>query len=162
MDLNNKLITIPPERFKSGAAHTLPLSDAAASLLEELPRFERLVFTSNLGKKHINGWSNAKKIDRRMLRTLRALARRRGDDPSKVRCQAGSSTTSGTLYARAWLTSARRRMSPRWSSGMARREWAAFQPASLRARDARSAAEVGEPVTAGGEHPDENVVRLRA
>lgn len=83
----HKLLTISRERFKSDAEHAVPLTDAACAVLEGLPRFAGcdFIFTTT-GEAPI--WFGAKlktHLDARMLRTLRALARRRGDDPSKTK-----------------------------------------------------------------------------
>jgi integrase len=86
-DLRNQLWTIPSERFKSDAVHTVPLSDAAMTLLAALPRWKcgDFLFSTNGGVKPVNGFSKAKsQLDRRMLLTLKALARKRGDDPRNV------------------------------------------------------------------------------
>lgn len=86
-DLHNQLWVIPPERFKSDAVHTVPLSDDVLASLETLPRWTcgDFLFSSNSGVKPVNGFSNAKsRLDSRMLRTLRAMARKRGDDPRNV------------------------------------------------------------------------------
>lgn len=81
-----KVWTVPPERFKSNASHTVPLSDAACAELASLPLFSgEHLFTHTHGKKPINGFGQSKaKLDRLMLRTLRALARKAGDDPAGV------------------------------------------------------------------------------
>ena len=86
-DLAAKLWTIPAARFKSDAEHIVPLSDDAIAVLDTLPRFKmgNYLFSSTFGKTPINGFSKAKeRLDARMLRTLRALARTRGDDPQNV------------------------------------------------------------------------------
>ncbi len=83
----HKVMTIPRERFKSDAEHIVPLVDDACRCLEGLPRFAgcEFLFTATgsgavwLGSKH------KARVDARMLRTLRALARRRGDDPTRVK-----------------------------------------------------------------------------
>jgi integrase len=82
-----KLWTIPAARFKSDAEHLVPLSDDTCAVLEMLPRFGGcdFVFTTT-GEIPINGLSKSKeRLDGRMLRTLRALARLRGDDPGSVK-----------------------------------------------------------------------------
>lgn len=82
-----RLWTIPAERFKSDATHVVPLTEAVCEELASVPTFSGgdHVFTSTAGKKPINGFSQAKaKLDRHMLLTLRALARRAGDDPTTV------------------------------------------------------------------------------
>jgi integrase len=82
-DLANRVWTVPPERFKSGASHTVPLSDDVVALLAGLPRWAGgdFLFSTTGGKTPVSGFSKAKvRLDRRMLRTLRAMARSRGDD----------------------------------------------------------------------------------
>jgi integrase len=67
IDLAKRLWTIPGARMKGGSAHEVPLSPAAASLLDALPRFTAgdFVFTTTAGAKPINGFSRAKtRIDR--------------------------------------------------------------------------------------------------
>jgi integrase len=82
---------IPAERMKGdnvdAKPHLVPLTPDILRALEMLPLFrngdylfsttfaERPVWMSHKIKKHIDG---------RMLRTLRALARQRGDDPARV------------------------------------------------------------------------------
>jgi hypothetical protein len=83
--------TIPAERMKGknddARPHMVPLTPDMLSVLEELPLFKKgdHLFSTTFGDKPV--WIGDKikqKIDARMLRTLRALARRRGDDPAKV------------------------------------------------------------------------------
>lgn len=86
-DLAAKLWTVPPERFKSDATHIVPLADDVLTLLKTLPRWTTgdFLFSTTGGRKAVNGFSNAKKrLDRRMLRTLKADARLRGEDPRTV------------------------------------------------------------------------------
>lgn len=90
IDLARKLWTIPAERMKADAAHVVPLSDDVVAILESLPRFKKgdHVFSTTFGVKAINGFSKAKeRLDRRMLRSWRALARARGDDRRKAQIQ---------------------------------------------------------------------------
>ncbi|MFO7582918.1 tyrosine-type recombinase/integrase [Guyparkeria sp.] len=49
IDLEAKLWTIPGERMKAGKPHRVPLSDAAARLLADLPRTGDLVFAAPRG-----------------------------------------------------------------------------------------------------------------
>jgi integrase len=89
-DLRKRIWTVPPERFKSDAVHIVPLSDDVMALLETLPRWSGgdFLFSSNAGKAAVNGFSKAKRrLDRRMLLILRAMARMRGDDPRSVRLE---------------------------------------------------------------------------
>jgi integrase len=83
----HKILTIPRERFKSNAEHAVPLTDAACMALEGLPRFAKCdyIFTAT-GEGPVwlgNKWK--RRLDARMLRALKALARRRGDDPTKIK-----------------------------------------------------------------------------
>lgn len=87
IDLDARLWTIPAERFKSDSEHLVPLSDDALAILRDLPRFKRgdHLFTVKFGETPVTGFSNAKvRLDARMLRTLKALARARGEDPASV------------------------------------------------------------------------------
>lgn len=54
--------TVPPERFKSNASHLVPLSDAAVTVIESLPRFTKgdHLFTTTFGEKPVFGFSKAK------------------------------------------------------------------------------------------------------
>lgn len=76
-DTERKLWTVPPERFKSGQTHIVPLSDNAVTLLERLERFEGkdsgdYLFSTTKGKKPINGFSRAKSaLDEAMLKILK-------------------------------------------------------------------------------------------
>jgi integrase len=90
-DFRNRLWTIPDVRMKGkdgkARAHAVPLTEDLLQLLNSLPRFNsgEYVFSTSFGTKPV--WISSKikaELDRRMLRTLRALARRRGDDPRKV------------------------------------------------------------------------------
>jgi integrase len=67
VDFRRRLVTIPADRMKGGRAHEVPLSDAAAALLEALPRWSKgdFVFSSTDGAKPVNGFSRAKtRIDK--------------------------------------------------------------------------------------------------
>lgn len=82
---------IPAERMKGedGEArpHLVSLTADILQILESLPLFKKggFLFSTTFGQKPTCiGDKIKKKIDARMLRTLKALARRRGDDPSKV------------------------------------------------------------------------------
>jgi integrase len=75
-------------RFKSDVQHLVPLSDAMVTLLAELPRFKSsdYLFTywgRRAGRGVIGGIKDD--LDARMERTLKAMARRRGEDPSRVK-----------------------------------------------------------------------------
>ena len=69
------------------ADHVVPLTADIAALLESLPRFKSgdFLFSTTFGKSPVWVSSGLKKrLDARVLRTLRALARKRGDDSSRV------------------------------------------------------------------------------
>jgi integrase len=91
IDLKEKLWTIPKERMKGtnekARAHTVPLTDDVLSIIGQLPRFKGdFLFSITGGKTPI--WMSdkiKKKLHQRMLRSLRALARMRGEDPAKVK-----------------------------------------------------------------------------
>jgi integrase len=86
-DLARKLWVIPAERMKADAAHIVPLTDDVIAILKSLPRFKRgdHVFSTTFGQTPVNGFSKGKgRLDRRMLRSWRALARARGEDRRKA------------------------------------------------------------------------------
>jgi integrase len=66
-----KTWTIPPERFKSGVAHIIPLSDDAIDVVQGLPRFTSdYLFVGRVAA--INSFAKAKtKLDKEMLAILR-------------------------------------------------------------------------------------------
>jgi integrase len=91
INLSEKIWIIPKERMKgkNGAAkpHAVPLTADLLTILKGLPRFKGgdFVFSTTFGASPV--WITSKvkdRLDARMLRTLRALARRRGDNPAKV------------------------------------------------------------------------------
>jgi integrase len=83
---------IPKERMKArneeARAHAVPLNDDMQAILGALPHFKKgsHLFSTTFGKKP--AWVSdkvKKQLDARMLRSLRALARLRGEDPDKVK-----------------------------------------------------------------------------
>jgi integrase len=89
-DLERGIWKIPPERYKVGQTHLVPLTADMLTVLKKVPRYRSgdLVFSTTFGKSPLNGFSKIKKrIDRRMLRTLRALARLRKGDPAEVKLE---------------------------------------------------------------------------
>ena len=89
-DFRNKVWIIPASRMKGKngrvADHVVPITDDIAAILEALPRFKsgNFLFSTTFGR--TPAWVSAKvkkRLDARMLRTLRALARRREDAPSR-------------------------------------------------------------------------------
>jgi integrase len=86
-DLARATWTIGRERFKSNSEHVVPLTRDMLELLEGLPRFKSgsFLFSTTFGKIATDITEKVKdKLDRRMLRTLRAVARARGEDPNAV------------------------------------------------------------------------------
>jgi integrase len=98
-DLSKAIWVIPSTRMKGrnsrARAHTVPLSCDALSILDVLPRVEAQVqsgeprrnhlFSTTAGERPV--WVSSKikeRLDRRMLATLRALARQRGENPGEV------------------------------------------------------------------------------
>jgi integrase len=83
---NLKTWTIPRERFKSDSEHVVPLSGEACRTLETLPQQAGSDLFTLSGTSPI--WFNSKykkHLDGRMLRTLKAQARLRGEDPTQVK-----------------------------------------------------------------------------
>jgi integrase len=71
-DFGGKLWTVPPERFKSGSAHIVPLTADMLALLNELPRFRAgdCLFTGD-GVTPAGGFSRVKRaLDRLMLEEM--------------------------------------------------------------------------------------------
>ena len=82
-----KVWTIPAERMKADASHSVPLTDDALEILAEIPHAKRgdFLFSTTFGEKPVSGFSKAKtRLDREMVRTLKAIARRSGDDLNAV------------------------------------------------------------------------------
>jgi integrase len=85
---------VPAERMKgqndSARAHVVPLTPQMLAALEKLPQFVGgdFLFSRKAGKTPAVMSAEVKAaLDARMLRTLRALARQRGDDPEAVELQ---------------------------------------------------------------------------
>jgi hypothetical protein len=86
---------IPPARMKGrnagkkqARAHAVPLTDGLLDVLDTLPKFDSgpYIFSTTNGAKPV--WMGTKPkqlLDARMLRTLRALARVRGEDTRMVK-----------------------------------------------------------------------------
>lgn len=84
------------ESTKSGRAHDVPLSSAAATLLRELPRFGHgsarnvrmlagYCFSSTGGEKPVSGFSKAKsRLDATLIRDLRDEAIAAGEAPDEI------------------------------------------------------------------------------
>jgi integrase len=88
MPASAKVWTIPRERFKSDTEHVVPLSQDALDVLASLPRFAAgdFIFTETEGRTAFNNQCRAKtRLDKLMLRALKAMARKRGEDPQAVK-----------------------------------------------------------------------------
>jgi integrase len=90
-DLGKREWTVPPERMKGrnarARAHLVPVTDEMIALLATLPRLKGIdfVFPNKSGLKPVTPYSQLKQeIDERILRTLRAMARRDGNDSKAV------------------------------------------------------------------------------
>lgn len=73
IDEQNALLTVPPERFKSDATPTVPLSDDALAIISDLPRWKEgdFIFSTRGGRLPVGGWSKAKaKLDQLMAKEL--------------------------------------------------------------------------------------------
>jgi integrase len=91
-DLTEKIWTIPAARMKgregSVLPHAVPITAEIEAMLARLPRGSKgeFVFSTTFGSKAV--WLSQKvkeRLDARMLRTLKAMARLRGDDPREVK-----------------------------------------------------------------------------
>jgi integrase len=91
LDLQKRIWVIPAARMKGknskARSHAVPLTDDILALVEKLPRFNRgkFLFSTTFGEKPV--WMTDKvkdRLDARMKRALRALARIRGEDPVEV------------------------------------------------------------------------------
>ena len=71
VDLGSRTWAVPASRSKNGQAHTIPLSDAAVSIIAGLPHIGRagFVFTTN-GRTAVSGWSRAKETADKAISAL--------------------------------------------------------------------------------------------
>jgi hypothetical protein len=72
---------------KAARPHAVPLAEDILAVIDSLPRFKggEFLFSTTRGATPV--WMGSKikdRLDARMLRTLKASARTRGDDPSRV------------------------------------------------------------------------------
>jgi integrase len=75
IDRKEKLLTVPPERFKSDASHIMPLTAEAMAVLETLPTFEKgdCLFTNTFGERPVTAFAQAKeRLDKFMAEELGA------------------------------------------------------------------------------------------
>jgi integrase len=94
LPVEQHLWVIPASRMKAknsrARPHSVPLTKEILSVLESLPQFDKgkFLFSTTHGQKP--AWVGDKiksKLDARLLRTLRALAKKRGDDPREIELQ---------------------------------------------------------------------------
>jgi integrase len=66
IDVGASMLFVPPERYKTGVAHEVPLTPAAVDILKALPKFSGgYVFTTTGGRRPISGLSKMKaQLDR--------------------------------------------------------------------------------------------------
>jgi integrase len=72
-DLAKKIWTIPADRMKADAAHTVPLSDDAVAILKSLPRLDGdYLFSVSSGRAPVRAFSAAKRLfDAEIIKALR-------------------------------------------------------------------------------------------
>jgi integrase len=90
-EVQGDVIIVPPERMKSkdgrAVEHLVPITAAIQEVISSLPRIKggKYLFSLSGGKRPLSMTGPIKAdLDRRMLRTLQALARRRGEDRDAV------------------------------------------------------------------------------
>jgi integrase len=90
-EVHGDTIVIPPERMKAKDAtaveHLVPLSQTAQEIIASLPRYRggSFLFSLSAGKRPLAMTGPIKAdLDQRMLQTLKALARKGGDDHEHV------------------------------------------------------------------------------
>ncbi len=88
LDVDKGTWRLPKERVKNKRAHEIPLTEAALSIIRELPRVDgraALVFTTT-GATAVSGFSRAKSaIDAAILEALQKQPDERGGDPDAVK-----------------------------------------------------------------------------
>jgi integrase len=91
LNLDDQTWVIPAARMKGrngkARAHVVPLTSEILEVFDAVPNFKRgaFIFSTTFGESPV--WISdkvKKRLDMRMLRVLRAMARKRGEDPSKV------------------------------------------------------------------------------
>jgi integrase len=94
-DTKKKLWTVPAERMKGkndeARPHVVPITPDIAAILDRLPNFKKgeYLFSVSFGTTPVWAGDKVKKrLDDRMLRTLKAMARIRGENPAKVKLPA--------------------------------------------------------------------------
>lgn len=90
-EVGDEVITIPASRMKGrpgkAVEHLVPLTQALRDVIASVPRIKGapFLFSFKAGQRPMMMTAAIKSdLDRRMLKTLRAMARRRGEDPASV------------------------------------------------------------------------------
>lgn len=79
IDLHSSLLVVPPERYKTGTAHEVPLTPRAAEIVRTLPRFNGdYLFTTTSGERPVSGIS---KMKERLDALIAASREKRGLKP---------------------------------------------------------------------------------
>jgi integrase len=93
-DLARGIWTIPASRMKGrnskARPHVVPLTPEIRSIIDGLPEFNggEYLFSTTYGRRPVSMAHRVKQdLDDRMLLTLKAMARKRGDHPRKVRLE---------------------------------------------------------------------------
>jgi integrase len=90
-DLRGKVWTIPESRMKGrdgrARAHAVPLTPRMIAIIEELPANGTKYLFSKGSRPHYLDDREKRDLDRRILRTLKAMARKRGENPNAVELQ---------------------------------------------------------------------------
>jgi integrase len=76
IDLDNGMLTIPAERMKGKAAHSVPLTPAVIAVLRDMPRYQSgdFIFSTTFGKRPVSGFSKSQDRMRRAVEQLAAPA----------------------------------------------------------------------------------------
>jgi integrase len=129
LNLAERMWILPRERAKAGRSHEVPLSSLALSILEECPRLEPFVFTTN-GTRPVRAWGQAKAaLDGLGIADWRLHDLRRTCASNLARCGVDRITISKILnhseggvtsiYDRYARDSEKRRAMNRWSERLA-------------------------------------------
>jgi integrase len=90
-DLRGKVWTIPESRMKGrdgrARAHAVPLTPRMIAIIEELPANGTKYLFSKGSRPHYLDDREKRDLDHRILRTLKAMARKRGENPNAVELQ---------------------------------------------------------------------------
>jgi integrase len=81
-EIKGDTLVIPPERFKSGAQHEVPLTPALAAVFAECPKFKSggFLFSATWGKTPIQNFGRQKaRLDRLMLAELQRIKAEKGE-----------------------------------------------------------------------------------